>query len=377
MRVDELSIQNFRNLADPVFRADPRINIIFGNNAQGKTNLMEALWLFTGNRSFRGAREAEMIAFGKQSARLQVNFECNGRDQTAQLMLGERKKNHLNQVPVKTVSEFAGRYYAVVFSPSDLSFVKDGPEKRRRFLDIAIAQIKPVYQKYLNQYNRVLIQRNALLKDLYNHPSLEATVDLWDEQLAKLGTILTGFRMDYLKKLNGFAGRIYEGIAGGAEQAEFLYRSTVFEEELNAGGYTDEAVGRYAGMLATQREEDKKLGSTSVGVHRDDIEVKINGFPARQYGSQGQQRSCVLALKLGESELLRHVTGESPVMLLDDVMSELDPSRQDYILNHLENQQVFLTCCDVSNTLRLKSGSIYRVEDGRISAEDSPPRYCD
>lgn len=352
-----------------VFEADPRINVIFGNNAQGKTNLMEALWLFTGNRSFRGAKEAEMISFGKESTRLTVTFDCDGREQTAQLMLGERKKHHLNQVPVKSTSEFAGRYYAVVFSPSDLSFVKDGPEKRRKFLDIAISQLKPVYQKYLNQYNRVLIQRNALLKDLNYRPSLEPTVELWDLQLAKLGTILTSFRMDYLKKLNGFSGRIYEGISSGAEQVAFFYRSTVFPEEFGGGGYTDENIGEYVKVLAAGREEDKKFGSTSAGIHRDDIEILINGKSARLYGSQGQQRSCVLALKLAESELLRHVTGESPVMLLDDVMSELDADRQDYILNHLENQQVFITCCDLSNTLRLKSGSIFKVEHGEIKKQ--------
>lgn len=366
MKVNELTTQNFRNLKDFTFEVDSKINVIFGNNAQGKTNLMEGLWLFTGNRSFRGAKEAEMIAFGRENARLNVKFDCGGREQTAQLMLGERKKHFLNQVPVKTPSEFAGRYYAVVFSPSDLSFVKDGPEKRRRFLDIAISQLKPVYQKYLNQYNRVLIQRNALLKDLYYRPSLEATVELWDLQLAKLGTILTSFRVDYLKKLNAFTGKIYEGISSGAERAEFLYRSTVFPKEFGVTGYTDENIDEYVKALAASREEDKKFGSTSVGIHRDDIEVMINSLPARQYGSQGQQRSCVLALKLGESELLRHVTGESPVMLLDDVMSELDPTRQDYILNHLENQQVFITCCDISNTLRLKSGSIYKVEQGKV-----------
>lgn len=366
MKVNELTTQHFRNLDDFTFTANPKINVIFGNNAQGKTNLMEALWLFTGNRSFRGSKEAEMISFNQKNAKLTVLFDCDGREQTAQLMLGERKRHFLNQVPIKTPSEFAGRYYAVVFSPSDLSFVKDGPEKRRKFLDIAISQLKPVYQKYLNQYNRVLIQRNALLKDLYYNPSLESTVDLWDLQLAKLGTILTSFRVDYLKKLNNFSGKIYEGISNGTEQAEFFYKSTVFSEETDVLGYTDETIEKYGRALFESREEDKKFGSTSVGIHRDDIEILINGLPARQYGSQGQQRSSVLALKLGESELLRHVTGESPIMLLDDVMSELDSVRQDYILNHLENQQVFITCCDLSNALRLKSGSIYHVEQGKI-----------
>ena len=365
MKIRELTTKSFRNLSDLTLTVDPGINVLYGNNAQGKTNLMEALWLFTGNRSFRGAKESEMIAFGEKNAKLGVQFDCGGREQTARLMLGDGKKHDLNGVLLKSASELIGRYYAVVFSPSDLSFVKDGPEKRRRFLDTAIAQLKPVYQNYLVQYNRVLLQRNSLLKDLVYHPDLEATVDLWDLQLAKLGTILTSFRMDYLTKLNGFAREIYRGISRETEEVAFLYRSTVFPEE--AIRYTDEAISRYEEALKESRREDQQVGSTSVGVHRDDIEITINGVNARQFGSQGQQRSCVLALKLAESELLHHVTGETPVILLDDVMSELDPERQDYILNHLEDQQVFITCCDPSNPLRLKSGSIFEVKDGQVT----------
>ncbi len=366
MKIKKLVTQNFRNLKDLSFDIDPKVNIIFGNNAQGKTNLIEALWLFTGNKSFRGAKETEMIAFGSKNAKLTVNFECEGREQNAQLMLGEYKKHFLNQVPIKTPSELIGHYYAVVFSPSDLSFVKDGPEKRRKFLDIAISQLKPVYQKYLAQYNRVLIQRNSLLKDLYYHPDLKSTIELWDIQLAKLGTILTSFRMDYLKKLDGFASKIYEGISRGTEKAKFSYSSSVFTGEEILGGYEDETIKRYQNSLLAALKEDLKSGFTSVGIHRDDIEIQINERSARLYGSQGQQRSCVLALKLAESELLCHVTGESPVIFLDDVMSELDTNRQDYILNHLNNQQVFITCCDLSNTLRLKDGSIYKMENGII-----------
>ena len=230
MKILKLEAKEFRNFSDLSFEADPKINVIFGNNAQGKTNLMEALWLFTGNRSFRGAREQDMIAFGKENARLSVSFECEGRNQEAQLILGEKKKLSLNQVPLRSASEFAGRYYAVVFSPTDLSFIKDGPERRRRFLDIAVSQLKPVYQKYLAQYNRVLIQRNALLRDMYYRPSLEETLNLWEEQLAKLGTILTSFRIDYLKKLDGFAAKIYRGISNDTEEVVFRYVSTIFAE---------------------------------------------------------------------------------------------------------------------------------------------------
>lgn len=362
MKLNRLDAEQFRNFPALRFEAGEGINVICGDNAQGKTNLMEAVWLFTGNKSFRGAKESEMIALGQNYARLETVFETAEREQTAGLMLGERKKHHLNRVPVKTPSEFNGRFTAVVFSPADLSLIKDGPEKRRRFLDMAITQLKPLYQNYLGQYMRVLGQKNALLKDLYRHPDLRPTVELWDLQLAKLGTILTSFRMDYLKKLGVFAEKTYDGLSGGNERVLYQYRSTVFpEEEVR---YTDEAIDRYYNALSASCEEDVKTGFTSVGIHRDDIEVLLDHIPARQFGSQGQQRSCVLALKLAESGLLAHVTGESPIMLLDDVMSELDTGRQDYILNHLENQQVFITCCDISNTLRLKSGSIYKMDGG-------------
>ena len=362
MKVNALEAENFRNFSALRFEAGDGIHVIYGDNAQGKTNLMEALWLFTGNRSFRGAKESEMIAIGQNYAKLELYFEDSEREQTAGLMLGERKKHHLNRVPVKTPSEFSGRFPAVVFSPADLTFVKDGPEKRRRFLDMAISQLKPVYQNYLNQYSRVLLQKNTLLKDLYRHPSLRPTIELWDLQLAKIGTILTSFRMDYLKKLGVFAGRIYEGLSQGKEEVQYQYRSTVFPEEIE--GYTDASIEQYYQALCAAVEDDSKTGFTSVGVHRDDIEVLLDHLPVRQFGSQGQQRSCVLALKLAESRLLSYVTGETPIMLLDDVMSELDTRRQDYILNHLENQQVFITCCDISNTLRLKSGMIYKMENG-------------
>lgn len=370
MKIDRLEVKQFRNLAEQVFEAEEGINVIFGKNAQGKTNLMEALWLFTGNKSFRGAKESEMIALGCKSARLSVTFTDRQRQQKAEIMLGERKKHHLNGVPMKSTSEMAGKYYAVVFSPSDLSFIKDGPERRRRFLDMAISQLKPVYRDYLNQYYRILAQKNSLLKDLYRSPSLRNTVELWDLQLAKIGTILSGFRMDYLSKLNSFAVKIYNGLSSGAEQVFYRYQSTVFPGREDMGSiYNDETINAYYSALCAAQEEDIRTGFTSVGIHRDDIEVLLDGLPARQFGSQGQQRSCALAMKLAESRLIYHVTGEQPVMLLDDVMSELDAARQDYILNHLENGQVFMTCCDLSNTLRLKSGNIYKMENGVLGKQ--------
>ncbi len=212
----------------------------------------------------------------------------------------------------------------------------------------------------------MLLQKNTLLKDLYRHPSLRPTIELWDLQLAKIGTILTSFRMDYLKKLGVFAGRIYEGLSQGKEEVQYQYRSTVFPEEIE--GYTDASIEQYYQALCAAVEEDSKTGFTSVGVHRDDIEVLLDHLPVRQFGSQGQQRSCVLALKLAESRLLSYVTGETPIMLLDDVMSELDTRRQDYILNHIHDWQVFVTCGDPEPLRRMEGGVEFHMKQGVLEA---------
>lgn len=366
MKLDVLKTANFRNLEDSTLQAGPGINVIYGDNAQGKTNLMEAIWLFTGNRSFRGAKETELITFSKEFSKLYIEFTTTERSQKAELTFGKKKTQKLNEVPLKSSSELNGTFPCVVFSPADLSLVKEGPEKRRRFLDMAIAQIKPSYRSYLAQYQKAMSQRNALMKDLFRFPSLSATVELWDMQLAKLGTILTSYRIDYLRKLEKFAQQIYDGISNGKESLKLEYDSTVFGENQKEIKYTDSNINSYYNKMQDSLISDTALGYSSVGIHRDDVSFYINENSVRAFGSQGQQRSSALAVKLAESQLLASITGEEPVMLLDDVLSELDVSRQEYILNHLERQQVFLSCCDISNTLRLKSGNIYKMENGKL-----------
>lgn len=368
MKLDTLMTCRFRNLRDIVFEAQPGINIIYGDNAQGKTNLMEAIWLFTGAKSFRGAKENELTTIGKQGYKLYCEFTNSERRQSAELWYEASKKARLNGVPLKSAGELGQSFFSVVFSPADLQLIKETPEKRRHFLDTAIGQLKPSYQNYLLQYGKVLSQRNALLKDVGRFPDLRPTIDLWDEQLAKLGTILTIYRNDYVAKLSVFLKDIYLGISSGEEQIGISYASSVFSSDDPATKYTDSIINNYYNVLQNRLEEDIQSGFTSCGIHRDDLEFTINGISARAFGSQGQQRSCALALKLAESALLATVTGEEPVMLLDDVMSELDVRRQDYILNHLGRQQVVLTCCDLSNTLRLKSGNIYKMENGRLAS---------
>lgn len=374
MVVTDLKLKNFRNLEEAAIEPCRTVNIIYGDNAQGKTNLIEAIWMFTGNSSFRAGKLGEMIRFEQPACELSVGFSDSEREQCAVIRMGRKsgkKEYFLNQVPLKKAGEMAGHFYAVIFTPADLNLADGSPKNRRRFLDLAIAQLTPQYGGYLEQYERVLEQRNALLKDLYRFPALRDTMAVWDEQLAKLGTILSIYRGDYVRKLSGLARRIYGGLSSGTEEFSVRYASSVFEDIGEVLRYEDRHIDRYREALGQNLEQDMKYGFTSVGVHRDDLELLIDGLPVRTYGSRGQVRSSVLALKLGEAQLLRRVTGENPVMLLDDVMSELDNRRQDYILNQVKNQQVFITCCDIFNTVSLQEGKIFHVERGAVVSEQA------
>ena len=374
MKLTQIDLANYRNIRAMSLAPCGEINVVFGDNAQGKTNLMEAIWLFTGNPSFRGAKSGELVAFGEEAARLDLRFCDRQREQRAHLSLGARRRITLNGVELKTAGELNGNFYAVVFSPSHLSLVQDGPKHRRHFLDIAISEIKPQYKSYLNHYEKLVEQRNALLRNAGRYRDLEDNIEVWDRQLAKAGTILSIYRGDYVRKLRGFSAKIYEGLSSAKESFSIRYESTAFDDIDNVTIYESEKVEQYYGRLKETFAADVKQGFTGIGVHRDDLDVLINGISVKTFGSQGQQRSSVIALKLAEAKLLQKATGEEPVMLLDDVMSELDISRQTYILNHLKGMQVFITCCDPSNAMRLETDRVFHIH-GETSASSSrhPP----
>ena len=372
MRVVSLTTENFRNLKNDTVTFSDKMNVLFGDNAQGKTNLIEAIWLFSGAKSFRGAKESEMKAFGADYTTLSLQFCDKVREQQIKISFGGReKKAWLNKVPLENRSKLSGAFYTVVFSPSHLSIIAEGPKNRRRFLDDAISQINPQYGGYLRQYEKVLFQRNTLLKECCHRPELKETIEIWDTQLARLGSILSIYRFDYVKKLNLAAAKIYQGLSREKESFSLEYQSTVFSGQ-PVTIYEDKVIQIYFDSLCSHLELDKKQGQTSVGIQRDDLEVLINGKSAKVYGSQGQKRSSALALKLAEAALLQNITKETPVILLDDVMSELDAHRQDYILNHVKKNQVFITCCDITNTLKLKEGKIFHVENGSVTVLEGP-----
>lgn len=363
MFVRELEVNRFRNLHPTHWKPCEGVNILAGNNAQGKTNLLEACWLFTGSRSFRGAKDREMVAFGEEKAKIALDFVANGREQRADITIAERRTVTLNGVKLPSAARLAGTFCGVVFSPSHLSLIKDGPEGRRRFVDSAYCQLHPAYVATLADHAKILTQRNAFLRNEGDrNAAWEEQLCLWDNALAVAAARVTMARSRYIQKLEPLAASIYNGLSGGREQLTLEWQSEAYRE----GATAAQIAANWANLFSQSHRADTAAGFTTVGAHREDMVLRLDGVPARVYGSQGQQRSAVLALKLAEASLLQEITGEAPVAFLDDVMSELDVSRQDYILNHIDGWQVFITCCEPTAALRMNAGKVFQIKNGVI-----------
>lgn len=363
MRIIDHSADNFRNLKKTFFEADPSMNVIFGENGQGKTNIIESIWLFTGCYSFRTHKNSQLICEGEKTAVSEINFYSEARAQNARMTIAKNKDIILNGVQCDSPRVMMGKFCAVVFSPSTLSVVKDGPGDRRRLLDIAISLIKPNYAAVMSKYLRALNQRNNLLKKINERAFDLSVLEPWDELLANLGASIIGYRRDYISELKDLSAEIYSGISSSRESFSIEY--SFFKDD----PFLDdkEIAEKLLESLSKTREADLRRLYTGVGPHADDLLLELNGMDARFYGSQGQQRSCALSLKLSEASIMGKITGEAPVVLLDDVMSELDEGRQKFILNYLDNWQVFITCCDPSQLLRSEKGKVFEVKNGTIS----------
>ncbi|MEG0895709.1 MAG: DNA replication and repair protein RecF, partial [Oscillospiraceae bacterium] len=292
-------------------------------------------------------------------SKLNLNFYDKKREQTAEIILSEKRKIKLNGVNLSSFSELNGNFYSVIFSPTHLSLIKEGPKNRRKFLDIAISQINLKYKDYISTYEKLISQRNAILKSKDT-----SYIEIFDEQISKIGTIITIYRNDYIKKLKSFADVYYSGISLQKEKLNIKYISSVFDEDIFS--YEEKYIELYKKKLSDNIFSDIEKGSTTIGIHRDDLDILIDNISVKTYGSQGQQRSAVITLKLSEAALLKKITGENPVMLLDDVMSELDKTRQEYILNRVKDMQVFITCCDYSNIQGLEKGKIFYIKKGSL-----------
>ncbi len=352
MIINELKIKNFRNIENISLKPFNEMNVIYGENAQGKTNIIEAIWLFTGAKSFRTNKDTSLIKFNKAFSENNLNFVSRGIETTAKIVIDNKKQFFINNKKVSLQNEFLGNFKAIVFSPNDLNIVKSGPNERRRFLDIILGQLYPNYVNILREYSRALIQRNKIIKDYKYDPSVAVLLDSFEEEIVALGTKIINARKKIIEDILKYFPSIYDGISSGKEKINIKYLSTAEED--------------FSLKIKENRKKDCVLGFTTVGPHRDDIEFFINGINARNYGSQGQHRSIALSLKLAEAEVINEISGEFPVCLLDDVMSELDVSRQNYILNHIKGKQTFITCCDISNIEQLKNGKVFKVFDGGI-----------
>lgn len=364
MKVIAVKFENYRNLKNDIIQPCDGVNIIYGDNAQGKTNLIEAIWLFCGGHSFRSAKDSEVIRWDENFARLEMRFFGQEREQTAKLIFtGNKKQLEINGVEKKSAAALIEKFCAVVFSPEHLNLIKRGPSQRRKFIDSAICREKLQNAVILSKFNRVLVQRNSLLKDIYRRPSLENTLSVWDEPLIQNGAMLIKKRMDYVEMLSQRAKIYHDGISKNSEKLEIKYISSIDAEMSDR---TDEIAEKFRKKLNENRKDDIRTGVTNFGPHRDDIEILINGKNTRAFGSQGQQRSAVLSLKLAEASVLKERMGEEPVILLDDVLSELDSKRQDFLLNELKDCQVFITCCEKSNKEQLKEGKIFLLKNGEV-----------
>lgn len=357
MIINKLSSRNFRNLNELEFNPCNTINVIFGDNAEGKTNLLEAIWLFCGAKSFRGSKDKELVGFNKNFAVNECDFVFGNVLKNAKIIIEEKRRAELGGKKLSSAGKLAGNFYSIVFSPLDLNLVNDGPAVRRRFLDTAIGQIYPLYNEKLRKYMKAVAQRNTLLRDLKFHPDLEPLLDNFEDTLSVLVREILKYRLRYLEILKSIAPEIYSGISGGREKLEIEYFSSVNKNM---------SVEEIKKLFVISRKEDIFTGNTSVGPHRDDLIMYLNENKIKSFGSQGQRRSVALSLKLSEAKVLKKITGEYPVALLDDVMSELDTKRQDFILNHIKDWQVFITCCDPANISGLKEGKVFRMLGGNL-----------
>lgn len=361
MIVKSLQVQNFRNFEFQEFAFSPGVNILLGDNAQGKTNIIEALWLFAACKSFRVTDDKPFLRIGQSRAAIYGEYERNGRLYRPVMKFYEEKSREifLNNVAVRP-REIVGQFPTVLFYPDHLSLVKGSPELRRKFLDLALCQTDPMMLPMLNEYNKVHQQRNSLLKQYRERIDAKEALDIWDEKIASLSARIAMKRYEFIDKITPYAQKVMSEISGGRERLDILYKTVCNMPPRDLENLEDQFF--YA--LKQNREKDIYSGHTSTGVHRDDFELYVNGENAKIYASQGQQRSCVMALKMGEADLLREATGEYPVMLFDDVFSELDPYRRNYIIERIHGRQVILSCCE--DTGDFADAKIFRIQGGEV-----------
>ena len=361
MYIDTLEVGNFRNYDFAKIDFHNKINILYGDNAQGKTNILESIFVCGTTKSHKGCKDKELIRLGEEEAHIRVNLVKNHISHRIDMHLKKKKGKciAIDGLPIKRSGELLGLLNVIFFSPEDLRIIKNGPSERRRFMDMELCQLDSLYLHDVGEYNKVLTQRNKLLKQIYYNPSLKDTLELWDMQLIEYGSKIIKRRETFVEEIGEIVSQVNEKLTGGREYIRMSYEPDVMIDEFEK-------------KLADAREKDLRTCSTNVGPHRDDLCFLNGDVDLRKYGSQGQQRTCALSLKLAEIQLVRNMTGDSPILLLDDVLSELDRNRQNYLLDSIEDIQAIITCTGIEDFVdsRLTLDRIFRVVQGSIILEN-------
>lgn len=366
MHVKSIKLINFRNYNGIKVFLNPNVNIFLGENGEGKTNLLEAIYIASSGKSFRTNKDKELINIYKKEAYVAVELIKENNEKKIEIKLDSdsSKRIKINGVEQDKISDIFGILQAVIFSPEDLKIVKEGPAHRRNFLDQEITQIKPIYKSILNDYNRVLTQRNNLLKVIQYDNKKRKMLFVWNKQLIELGTRIMIFRKSFIDRLIPISKEIHKSITSGVENLEISYSPTFDITQIDKKVIME----NFEELLVRKEDSDIEKGSTSLGPHKDDIDIKINGKDVRIFGSQGQKRTTVLSLKLAEVELIKDETEENPILLLDDVFSELDENRRKYLVSRFKELQTIITSNDDINTLDVDkiNKKTYYIKDGDI-----------
>ncbi|MBQ9411762.1 MAG: DNA replication/repair protein RecF [Oscillospiraceae bacterium] len=365
MRVNKLLLRGFRNYGEAEAEFDPGINVISGPNAQGKTNLLEGVFFLAAGRSFRSRFDRELIGFDRDEALLRGEIFAENRDQVIEILLqkGKPKRILLNRVR-KNAGELGETIQAVLFCPDDLNLIRDGASARRRLMDLAISQLRPGYAKLLSDYHRLWENKTRLLRDFREDPAMMDTLDTFSDGMARLSAKMIRYRCSFARRLGEAAAPIHREFSGAGEELGIQYRtvSTVTDPTSGERKLYEEILLHQA----RHRQAEIAAGSCLTGVHKDDLEITVNGRPARLYASQGQTRTAALSVKLAEREIFREETGEYPVLLLDDVLSELDARRQEFVLNRIGGGQTLITCCEDREIAERTGGRVLFVENGAV-----------
>jgi len=370
MIVSKIWLDGFRNYECATAHFDSSVNVITGHNAQGKTNLIEAIYYLTGGRSFRSAGDKELISHNRGNAFIRADIISGGREQTleARLFRGRRREVYANNGKLKTISELSGRLTAVSFGPDDLNLIKDGAAVRRKMMDSCLSQLRPGYLTALTEFSRLYEQKTKILRDYHDKPSLLELLDDYNIRLAQQSARLIYYRTAFATAISTRAADIHKEFSGGSEYMSVRYK-TVGGMDTN-GKKPEHILPELLEHQREHRQAELRAGLCISGAHKDDLEIDINGASARRFSSQGQMRTAAVSIKLAERDILFDNTGEYPLLLLDDVLSELDEKRQGFILSRITKGQIFITCCDYNKASTVYDGSVFRIDNGGIKKEN-------